>query len=345
MFRKTNFLSCFIIIGILIFFIVVSECIVRFLSDRHIVSYYKPIELVKQHETAEELRLSNVFSNGESEFEYDPLFFWRPKKNVGVFNTLGIRADSSGLQESVNTSCTVVMYGDSNTVGAFQGGYYDSPWPEELGKLLQKHIPDVRIFNMGVSGYSSYQGLEKFRQDIPFFHPSLVFVAFGWNDAAPNMGISDKEFHTMLSSLVSPLNNFRLFQVIKYYSDALLQRYIQKTVSDGPRVSSEDFKNNLVAFIQLAQQNNSTIVFITRPHTDFSDSEYSNWRVRVVENNAIIRSVAYEYGVPIIDMEEMFLNQYKNELIDDCHFTQRGHTIAAHEIYTLLQREQLSCGY
>ena len=342
--RKQNILSGIIIVCGVVFLLALSEGIARSLTNSYILSYYKPIELVKQHEQEEELRLTNVFSGPESEFEYDPVLFWRPKKNWGIFNELGIRGESvTSNLDNTSSSCTIAAYGDSNTLGAFQGGYFDSPWPEELSKLLRQHTSHFRVLNMGVSGYSSYQGLERFRQDIDIFHPSLVFVAFGWNDASPDMGIPDKEFNSLLSLLLSPLNKSRLFQVIKYYSDIVFYRFIRKPGQNGPRVSFTDFRLNLIEFIRLARDNNIPIVLLTRPHADFTHADIDNWRLRVTVNNRILHEVASQYNVPLIDMEELFLNQYPNELIDDCHFTENGHAIAAKEIYSFLQREQLLC--
>ncbi len=342
--RKQNILSGIIIVCGVIFLLAFSEWIARYLTNSHVLSYYKPIELVKQHEQEEELRLTNVFSGPESEFEYDPILFWRPKKNWGIFNELGIRGESiiSNLR-SASSSCTILTYGDSNTVGAFQGGYYDSPWPAQLANLLQEHVSSVRVLNMGVSGYSSYQGLEKFRQNVSIFHPSLVVVAFGWNDASPDMGIPDNKFNTLLFTLLSPLNKSRLFQVIAYYSDVVVQKVMHKPSSDGPRVSFEDFRKNLIAFITLAQKNNSAIIFLTRPHADFTYTDRDNWRLRISGNNDIIRAVAYKYNIPLIDLEKIFLEQYPTELIDDCHFTKEGHVIAAKELYTFLQKENFFC--
>jgi len=341
---KQKVLSVVAIVSILFGLLAISECIARYVTDTHVLSYYKPIELVKQHEQAEELRLANVFSGPESDLEYDPVVFWRPKKNWGIFNELGIRGESvTSNLESASSSCTILTYGDSNTLGAFQGGYFDNPWPDELARLLQQHISSFRVLNMGVSGYSSYQGLKKFRQDIDIFHPSLIFVAFGWNDASPDMGIPDNKFTTVLSTLLSPLNTSRLFQVIKYYSDVVVQKFIQKPFPNGPRVSFDDFKYNLIEFITLAQKNNSSIIFLTRPHADFTNTDRNNWRLRVLENNNIIRAVAFEYKILLIDMEKIFLEQYPNELSDDCHFTQKGHTAAATVIYAFLKQNNLFC--
>ncbi len=67
--RKQNVLSSIIIICIVVLLFAFSEWIARFLTNLHILSYYNPIELVKQHEQEEELRLTNVFSGSASEFE------------------------------------------------------------------------------------------------------------------------------------------------------------------------------------------------------------------------------------------------------------------------------------
>ena len=341
---KRNIQAILIIIVIVIFLLGISEMLARILTQLHTLSYYKPIELIVQHEQKEELRLSNVFSGAESDFEYDPVLFWKPKKNSGIFNEVGIRGLSIvSSRDSATSSCTILAYGDSNTLGAYQGGYYDTPWPDELFRLLRQHISSIRVLNMGVHGYTSYQGLQKFYQDITVFHPTFVIVAFGWNDASPDMGIPDKQFNTYLSPLISPLNKSKLFQVLKYYSDIFVNKYLRKPMLNGPRVSFEDFKQNLINFIQLANKNHVSVILLTRPHADFTYANIENWRIHVPEYNKIIHEVASDYNVPLIDFEKLFLEQYSNELIDDCHFTQKGHLIAANELYSYFQQQNIVC--
>jgi lysophospholipase L1-like esterase len=338
---KQNILSGIIIFCILLFLLAISEGIVRYLTNTYVLSYYKPFELVKRSEQTQELRFVNVFSGPESDLEYDPVLFWRPKKNWGMFNELGLKGPSIQSMDA-SPSCTIATYGDSNT----QSLYPDISWPGELSSLLHQDKLSIRVLNTGVMGYSSYQGLQKFRQDISVFHPSLIFVSFGWNDACHNMGIPDKEYATALSSLLSPLNRSRLFQVIKYYTDTWFHRFIQKPYQYGPRVSFEDYRSNLIEFIHLAKVNNISVVLLTQPHIDFSGvilPQQASWYLRVPEYNNIAREIASEYKIPMIDLEKIFLEQYPNKLGDDVHFTKEGLGIVARLIHAFLKQQNLLC--
>ncbi len=79
----------------------------------------------------------------------------------------------------------IVCFGDSIT-----GAYYHSgnrrAWPEMLKVALNRLYPkaDVTVFNAGVSGNTSAQGLARMQKDVLDRKPHLVVVMFGMNDLA-----------------------------------------------------------------------------------------------------------------------------------------------------------------
>lgn len=50
------------------------------------------------------------------------------------------------------------------------------------------------MLNAGVAGYSSYQGLLRFKQEVARYEPDLIFVSFGFNDLPPAIGEPDNYF-------------------------------------------------------------------------------------------------------------------------------------------------------
>lgn len=87
----------------------------------------------------------------------------------------------SEAREPVRIACL----GDSIT-----GAYYHSgnrrAWPEMLQVALARLYPkaDVEVFNAGVSGNTSAQGLARLQRDVLARKPHLVIVMFGMNDLA-----------------------------------------------------------------------------------------------------------------------------------------------------------------
>ena len=79
----------------------------------------------------------------------------------------------------------VVCFGDSIT-----GIYYHSgnrrAWPEMLKVALNRLYPkaDVTVFNAGVSGNTSAQGLARMQKDVLDRKPHLTVIMFGMNDLA-----------------------------------------------------------------------------------------------------------------------------------------------------------------
>ncbi|HET6383997.1 MAG TPA: SGNH/GDSL hydrolase family protein [Armatimonadota bacterium] len=58
-----------------------------------------------------------------------------------------------------------------------------SGWPEALEKLMRgRGWQDIHVFNAGVRGNTSTQGLKRLEQDVIARKPGIVFIQFGFND-------------------------------------------------------------------------------------------------------------------------------------------------------------------
>jgi lysophospholipase L1-like esterase len=79
----------------------------------------------------------------------------------------------------------IVCFGDSIT-----GAYYHTggqrAWCDMLGIALQRTFPNanVTMFNAGISGQTTAQGLTRIEKDVLEKRPHLVVVMFGMNDVA-----------------------------------------------------------------------------------------------------------------------------------------------------------------
>src|SRR5439155_297621 len=86
----------------------------------------------------------------------------------------------------------VVCLGDSWTFGANVD--QDQAYPQRLEKLLRRAYPaaDVEVLNLGVFGYSSFQGLTLLRRHVQRLAPDVVVIGFAMNDSSV-AGFRDEE--------------------------------------------------------------------------------------------------------------------------------------------------------
>jgi len=95
--------------------------------------------------------------------EQDPVLFWRSKAGTFPFSSQGFKTTIEMAIPKPKNVFRIVAYGDSNTEGT-----QTMDWPAVLHKLLQSRNTPQRIYevvNAGVSGYSSYQGGQRFLQE------------------------------------------------------------------------------------------------------------------------------------------------------------------------------------
>ena len=134
--------------------------------------------------------------------EFDPDLFWKFKPNQtlkasGVYrrpvriNNFGFRGQDFKIVKRPG-SFRIVCLGDSVTFGWSAAD--DETYPAQLQSLLKKNWPncDLEVLNLGVTGYTSYQGKQLFLNFARKLEPDMVIVGFGQNDRYPAL-LSDQE--------------------------------------------------------------------------------------------------------------------------------------------------------
>lgn len=216
---------------------------------------------------------------------------------------------------------SIVFMGDSCT----QFGSYDS----SFARFVKDEYPesDLRYANMGVGGWSSYQGLQQMKRDIIKIHPRVATIYYGWNDHWFGFGVEDKNV-AKIGSFFSKLQRFRVVQL-------LTKAFIVADQTDKPnRVSVIDFKNNLIDIIKIARGNNIIPVLITAPtsHERGKEPEYLTNRWLRSLNDLIplhqkyislVREVANEENAYLLDLAKKFEELPKN-VVRDQYFMRDG---------------------
>jgi hypothetical protein len=98
-----------------------------------------------------------------------------------------------------------------------------------------------------------------------------------------------------------------------------------------PRVSLEQYKNNLKEIIRISKENNIQPVLLTRPYIWNSPDELW-WKYFAPDYNSSTIQIAKREGIPVIDVYTYFKDK---ELYfeDESHFSRMGHMVASVIIY------------
>ena len=249
----------------------------------------------------------------DERFEYDPLLIWRPRKGGEFANSQGFRGREIPSEKEAG-SFRIFAIGDSNTLG-WPGK--DGPnWPAYLEKLDGR----LTVINAGVYGYSSLQGLRRFEQSLDF-HPDLVLISFGCNDAM-RVTLSDADFMARKirkNNLDMKLMQFRIGQLLLSLNDSFISSQKETLV---PRVSVAEFKENLRQIVRIGHEADINVVLMTRPFTGESPSP-TWWKNFAPDYNAATLEMGREMNVPVLDVYTEFTRR-TDEFVDESHFTEAG---------------------
>jgi lysophospholipase L1-like esterase len=263
-------------------------------------------------------------------FIYDPDLIWRPKKGYSVFNSQGFRGPLV-TSEKDPQSLRVFTLGDSNTLGWADAE--GANWPQYLQELLRGVVDGASVINAGVWGYTSYQGVSRFKEVLDY-NPDIILVSFGSNDAH-RVAVSDQEFADRpirKIDLDRTLIRFKLGQLLL----ATMDRFSGREYTElKPRVSLPNYRKNLTWIVDEATKRNIDVVFLTRPYIGGINNELW-WKNFAHEYNQATVEVAEQHNVTLVDIFSFFKN--KAELFaDESHFNEQGHRDAAQILFEAIR--------
>jgi lysophospholipase L1-like esterase len=273
----------------------------------------------------------DIFSPAHSEQERTALlrqFFLRFPDSLKGNPTWEISLNSEGFRDlefSKKKSSSVfriVCLGDSWTFGWNVG--QNQAYPQMLKALLGQEFSEANfeVFNLGVGGYTSLNGLRLLKTSVLDLNPDVVVIGFAMNE--PGMaGFRDKttpvgqESVTLLKTLSGIVNKSEFFQLLRYWALLLkwqpqsIDRHIEKmwrhatwerqvTPDDFDkfdpwmRDSLKDFGNNHREMIKLARSHNTSIVLLYNefwkgsPYLKVLQRISRDERVPLVDSSALI---------------------------------------------------------
>ena len=243
-----------------------------------------------------------------------------------------------------------VFMGDSCT----EFGRYD----EALKSIIAGQNPNsvFSYVNVGVGGWSSYQGLQQLKRDVLPLKPRFITIYYGWNDHWTSFGIEDKDIgkfnleHPVF--LMDVFDNVRIAQLINKVVFTLQQKTSTEDQRRPERVSISDYRSNLNQMVQLAKSNDIIPILITAPssHKQGREPAYltRRWLNDLSELVPLhkqyveaVRDLSTGEGVPLIDLYQEFGRMSQAELDryflkDGIHLTPEGNMKIAEIIYRYL---------
>lgn len=216
----------------------------------------------------------------------------------------------------------IVCLGDSWTFGV--NVRQDQTYPRQLAAWLEREYPDSRfeVINLGVLGYSSYQGLELLRRYAIHLDPDLLVIGFGMNDASV-AGYRDRDIPgtggegAAEKKKASTIDRTEIYNLLRYiaflvkYDPPDPGRQIQSVANKSrgaetaeeyaelepwTRVSLPDYESNIVRMIEMArEQGAGTILLFNElwPGSPYREA---------------LERISRESGTPLIDSSALVAN-------------------------------------
>ena len=234
-------------------------------------------------------------------------------------NTEGFR-DREFPEAKSKGTFRVVCLGDSWTFGANVG--QEQTYPSQLEDRLRSRFPDrrVEVLNLGVLGYTSFQGLQLLKQRALQLEPDLVIIGFGMNDSSVS-GYRDKDMTGSESSWSDWTETLRvhsqLYRLVRYIralrewepptlGDAMAhevseaakgqdEEFDYMSLEQWTRVSPVDYERNLSEMVYRSQAVGADVVLLFNelwhqsPYRDIAMTVAANTGVDFVDTASAVR--------------------------------------------------------
>lgn len=284
--------------------------------------------------------LAALLEKGVPVMQRDPILFWKPVPNLLGHNSRCVHGPEFAVPKP---PCLfrIVCLGDSCT------HFGPDSYPTHLQSALKsRHEREVEVINAGVAGYSSHQGLARLRSEVVTWEPDVVTVYFGWNDHWLARGIADRQQRPQINAMSDLLSRYRVYQLLL----AVRQNAVPAAARPY-RVPPGDYADNLRQIKVQCDSIGAKAVFITAPQaldrgipaylTKIGEvSDVDGLVALHARYNEIVRQMADELRVPVVDLDREFDSRDKSALFieDHIHLSQEGRTLAGELIAEVIER-------
>ena len=196
----------------------------------------------------------------------------RPGFNSNVASTKK-QFDSNGYlasdtqQISDTSKPKIIFIGDSVTFG------YNVATPSTFVELLDTSLPSVSVINLGVIGYTSYQGYKTLLKYGLQLNPSLLIVSFNYNDRRYVLQQTDIDSNARFTSIANSFTRKLLdkvyllksmrYVITKSFISTITPKLHSVNINDlHPRVPPSSYRRNLVRIAKLAREKQIPLIFM-----------------------------------------------------------------------------------
>jgi lysophospholipase L1-like esterase len=249
----------------------------------------------------------NDFEALPSWYIYSTNFGWERNPNFSgtaygaarKFDSRGfVSADTEQIIDNTSNP-RIVFIGDSITFG--NGVDTNDTFVE----LLDSEFPNMSAINLGVPGYTSYQGYKTLRDIGLDLNPSIIVVSFNFNDRRYVLHKaeidSDQKFQREINKAVQfdqAFRNIYTYRLLRFAmaKTGLLQKPHKAEIYDlgrlHPRVSPENYRDNLVRMAEMSRERKIPMFFILFKDNPV-DNEFLTTGVELLENSQIESAIRY----------------------------------------------------
>jgi len=228
---------------------------------------------------------------------------------------------ADGSAPPKNRKFRILCLGDSCTRLAPRDRPFSVVLQERLG------LERVEVYNAGVPGYTSQQGLVWLRKDLLEYQPDLVVVYFGWNDHWRTTGWTDRELMARFAR----------------WRPRLLNLFQGRHEPPPFRVATAEFGQNLRAIAAAVADRGGRTLFLTAPSHFTAEARAHHLQTGYIlpgDNPAAIHS-RYEQEVRrlgdqprsrVFDAAQLFARLQQPQYLlfpDGIHPTDLGHLVLA----------------
>jgi lysophospholipase L1-like esterase len=186
----------------------------------------------------------------------------------------GVSSSHAAGATAQNTSAagrtTILTIGDSSTFG------WGVPPESSFSEILDRMLPDKRVINLGVVGYSSYQGYKSLMKHAPSLNPALIIVSFNYNDRRYVLSEadfdSDEKFSRdaagrTLNDITNSIYTYRILnsamrKVGVVSPPGAGRRIVRDARELEARVPPESYRENLRQFARFGKERQIPVIFL-----------------------------------------------------------------------------------
>lgn len=258
------------------------------------------------------------------DIELDPVLFWKlhPSRIAGI-NRQGYRGEIMEPEAS-RRGLRLLMLGDSSTYGV--GVFFPrDTYSAQLGRMLRERGTPCQVANLGVPGYTLFQGMEVLRQRAGTLKPDVATFRFGCNDRYYSRTNLTDDNRKLVSApfLGSPLTD--IFRNARYYQFSRSQwgpirpeEVSQEKTRRVPEPRYEKLVHQAIAFCRARG-----ILPIFIEHVIHAPDPPA------VAYNAICRRACAEEGVKYVETAGLREAGEEAFIFDEVHPNRLGHRIIA----------------